>query len=152
MSGSKVISLLENLLAPAFEACQVELVDLEYRKENRQQILRVFIDSPDGVDLDLCARCTRIVKNIVEAREDIEYDHIEVSSPGLDRVVKKERDFIRFQGQKVKVRTKETINGSKNFTGVLKDTSSEYLNLEVDGQLISLPRQMITVVRLYPEF
>lgn len=152
MPGSKAGSLLEDLLTPAFETIKVEMVDLEYRKENHQQMLRVFIDCPDGVNLDLCAKCTRIIKSILDTREDIEYDHIEVSSPGLDRVIKKERDFLRFEGQRVKVRTRESFNNCKNFTGILKDTNSEYLNIEVDEQIVSLPRVSITAVRLYPEF
>lgn len=153
MPGSKAVSMLEELLAPELEKIQVEIVDLEYHRENREQMLRVFIDSPDGVDLDLCSRCTRIIKNIIDDREDIAYDQIEISSPGLNRVIKKERDFARFAGHRVKVRTSEAFDNCKNFTGILKDTNSEYLNIEVDDQqVISLPRDSITIVRLYPEY
>lgn len=153
MPGSKAVSMLEELLVPELGKIQVEVVDLEYRKENHEQILRVFIDSPDGVDLDLCSRCTRMIRNIVDDRDDIAYDHIEVSSPGLNRVIKKERDFARFAGHRVKVRTNEAFDNCKNFTGILRDTNSEYLNIEVDEkQVISLPRASITIVRLYPEY
>lgn len=153
MTGSKAVIMLEELLAPELEKIQVEIVDLEYRKENHEQMLRVFIDNPDGVDLELCSRCTRIIKNLIDDRDDIPYDHIEVSSPGLNRVIKKESDFIRFAGQRVKVRTSEAFNNCKNFTGILKDTNSEYLNIEVDDhEVISLPRASITIVRLYPEY
>jgi ribosome maturation factor RimP len=153
LPGSKAVSILEELLAPELEIIQVEIVDLEYRKENREQMLRVFIDSPDGVDLELCSKCTRIIKNVIDDREDIMYDHIEVSSPGLNRVIKKERDFARFAGQRVKIRTSEAFDNCKNFTGILKDTNSEYLNIETeDQQAISLPRASITIVRLCPEY
>ncbi|HEX3011491.1 MAG TPA: ribosome maturation factor RimP [Syntrophomonadaceae bacterium] len=152
MPVSKVVSMLEEWLEPELEKIQVELVDLEYRRENHEQILRVFIDSPAGVDLELCAKCTRIIKSVIDNRDDIIYDHIEVSSPGLNRVIKKEKDLARFQGQRVKVRTSEALNDCKNFTGILKDFNSEYLNIEVDEQAISLPRTSVTLVRLYPEF
>jgi ribosome maturation factor RimP len=152
LPGSKAVSLLEDLLTPALEKIKVEIVDLEYRRENHDQMLRVFIDSDQGVDLELCARCTRIIKDIIDSRDDLTYDHIEVSSPGLNRVIKKDKDFHRFQGQRIKVKTGESFDNCKNFTGILQETDSEYLKLETDGQTISLPRSSITAVRLYPEF
>lgn len=153
MSGRQAVSMLEGIIAPELEKIQVEIVDLEYHKENHEQMLRVFIDSPDGVDLDLCSRCTRIIKSVIDDRDDIPYDHMEVSSPGLNRIIKKESDFIRFTGHRVKVRTSKALDNSKNFTGILKGFDSEYLNIETeDKKMVSLPRADITVIRLYPEY
>jgi ribosome maturation factor RimP len=148
----KTVARIEDLIVPVLEANQVELVDLEYRKQDGEQIIRIYIDSPAGVDLDLCGRCTMLVRDSIDACQDISYDRIEVSSPGLDRVIKKEQDFIRFKEHRVKVKTRQVLNGSKNFIGILKATTSEYLNLEADGQLISLPREAVTMVRLHPDF
>ena len=128
-----------------------ELVDVEYRKEDGDQILRIFIDRLSGVDLDLCARVNRSVKIIID-QDDIFYDHIEVSSPGLDRLLKTERDFLRFAGEKVKVKVKKEYPGRKKIFGILDGFDDHFMKVLDEDTLVKIPRELILSVRLDPEF
>ena len=93
--GSKNLQELVSEIECRLAQIDIELHEVEYRRESEGQILRIFIDKDSGVDLDTCAKASRAVKSIIDEK-DLYYDHMEVSSPGLDRVLKKERDFIRF--------------------------------------------------------
>ncbi|MDD3879432.1 MAG: ribosome maturation factor RimP, partial [Syntrophomonas sp.] len=130
---------------------ELELVDIEYRKENKEQILRVFIDKDSGVDLELCSKANRAIKEGID-EEDISYDYLEVSSPGLDRVLKKERDWERFSGYRVKLKTLKSYPGPLRITGILRGFDSENIVVESEGELSKVPRDMISAIRLHPEF
>lgn len=148
--AKEVIKRLEDLIAPILEEIGIELLEVEYRKENGDQMLRIFIDREEGVDLNTCTQATRAVQDRID-QENIEYDHLEMSSPGLNRLLKKEKDFIRFQGERVKVRTLQPLEGQKNFQGRLGHVDEKVLHLEIDGQKIPIPRDIISIVRLDPE-
>ena len=142
---------LENLITRELERHSIELVALEYRKENRQQILRIFIDSEAGVDLNLCTQVTRIVKPLID-EGDFYYDHIEVSSPGLDRILKKNSDFLRFQGCMVKIKMFKEYGGPNKITGVLTEVNDKYIQVKVDQNILDLPRDLLSTVRLHPDY
>ncbi len=142
---------LENLIAGELEQHNIELVALEYRKENRQQILRIYIDSETGIDLNLCTQATRIVKPLVD-KGDFYYDHLEVSSPGLDRLLKKDKDFLRFQGSMVKAKMLKEYNGPNKITGVLTGVNDKYIHVKVDDNILDLPRDLLSTVRLHPDY
>lgn len=141
---------IEALVEPVLNHINMELVDIQYRKENKEQILRIFIDTPRGVDIDACTRATRAVKDIIDAK-DIFYDHLEVSSPGLDRIIKRDKSPERFIGKKVKIKMKKDYAQFKNITGILKDVQGEKIELLVDGQMVEIPWEMTLTVRLYPD-
>jgi ribosome maturation factor RimP len=149
MAGEKA-KRIENLISPVLEQIGIELLEVEYRKEHGDQMLRIFIDSEEGVNLDTCTRATRSVQDLID-EENIQYDHLEMSSPGLDRLLKKEKDFIRFQGERVKVRTFQSLEGQKNFQGRLRTVDGQVLNLEIEGEIKPIPRELISIVRLDPE-
>lgn len=151
MSGAKTAVQIESLINGKLEENGVELVDLQYTKDHGDQFIRIFIDSQNGVDLQLCTRVTKMVKEIIDSQEDIFYDHIEVSSPGIDRIIKKDKDFNRFIGHRIKIKTKELINNQKTFTGILKAVTDENIKIEIESQDILISRDIITVVRLYPD-
>ncbi|MEN6462785.1 MAG: ribosome maturation factor RimP [Syntrophomonas sp.] len=151
MSGAKVIAKIESLITEKLEEIGVELVDLQYTKDHGDQFIRIFIDTENGVDLQLCARVTRMVREIIDSQDDIFYDHIEVSSPGIDRIIKREKDYNRFIGHRIKIKTKELINNQKNFVGVLKAVTNDNVSIEIEGQDILISRDIITVVRLFPD-
>jgi ribosome maturation factor RimP len=142
---------LENLITRELERDNIELVALEYRKENQQQIMRIFIDSEAGVDLNLCTQVTRIAKPLVD-EGDFYYDHLEVSSPGLDRLLKKDKDFLRFQGSNVKVRMLKGYNGPNKIIGVLTGVNDKYIRVKVDQNILDLPRDLLSTVRLHPDY
>ncbi|HWQ74062.1 MAG TPA: ribosome maturation factor RimP [Syntrophomonas sp.] len=148
--AKETVKRIENLITPVLAGIGIELLEVEYRKEHGDQMLRIFIDREEGVDLNTCTQATRAVQDLIE-QENIEYDHLEISSPGLDRLLKKEKDFAAFKGEKVKVRTLQPVEGQKNFQGRLGDVDQKILQLETDGKINSIPRDIISIVRLDPE-
>ncbi|HOB11788.1 MAG TPA: ribosome maturation factor RimP [Syntrophomonadaceae bacterium] len=149
MAESQIDSIAQKIAEPIGQL-QAELVEVEYRRENGDQYLRIFIDRETGVDLDLCSRVSRTVKDIIDAA-GIEYDHLEVSSPGLDRKLIHDRDFVRFNGQPVKVKLAKRFNGPRQVVGVLIGHNELTLTVKNEEGVFELPRSEITVVRLHPE-
>ena len=131
------------------EQMGIELVDVQYRKERGEQMLRLFIDHESGVTLELCTKASRAVKALIDA-VDLHYDHLEVSSPGVDRVIKKDKDLKRFIGYLVRANMSKLFLGPRKITGVLHDYNQEYVYLRTEEELIALPRTMISQARLRP--
>ena len=127
-----------------------EMVDLEV--SNRGKLLRLFIDKPEGITIDDCVLISNQVGNVLAVENDIDYDRLEVSSPGLDRVLKKDVDFIRFTGERAQVKTRMPIEGRKNFVGVLRGLENGELLIEVEGQVHKVAMTNIDKARLSPEF
>lgn len=124
-----------------------ELVDLE--RSGRGGLMRVFIDKPAGINVDDCAAVSHHLARVL-AVENVDYDRLEVSSPGLDRPLRKERDFVRFAGQKARIRLRVAVEGQRNFMGILRDTRAGKVELEVDGRLLSLDLANLDRARLVP--
>ncbi len=139
-------ALLENVLSQL----GYELVDLEM--SNRGKLLRLFIDKPEGVTIDDCVLVSNHVSHFLAVEHDIDYDRLEVSSPGLDRVLKKANDFDRFAGSKVKLKLRVPMDGNKkNFVGVLKGLDGGEVLLERDGDVVRLALTNIEKARLAPD-
>jgi len=145
-----VIQQIEKPIEDRLSSSNIELVDIQYRKENQEQVLRILIDSEAGVSLELCSEATHMVKDIIDEK-DIFYDHLEVSSPGLDRVLKKDKDFERFTGKKIKVKTLKAYNGFRKVKGILKGFDNEHIKVESHNEVMTIPRDMITIVKLDPD-
>ena len=111
---------IEKIILPLAEKENVEIVDIEYVRENGENILRIYIDSPEGVNLDLCTKMSHLFGDKIDKDDPIK-DHyiLEISSPGIDRILKKEKDFLRFKGFCIKVTTAKAINNQKHFKGQL---------------------------------
>ncbi len=124
-----------------------ELVDLE--RSGKGLFLCIFIDKPGGVNVDDCAAVSHHVTRWL-AVENIDYDRLEVSSPGLDRLLKKERDFVRFTGQKARIRLRIPVDGQRNFVGVLREAGAGKVQIEVDGRMLSLDLGNLEKARLVP--
>lgn len=140
-----------NIIAEKLQAIAVELYDLEFQKEPHGITLRIYIDTAQGVDTDTCVAATRAVKDYIDSLEDLDYDYLEVSSPGIDRILKQESDFIKYRGSRILVKTSQPVDGQKKFIGVLADVSPGTLDLEIDDKIVHLSREMISVVRLHPD-
>jgi len=136
-------ALLETTLA----GLGYELVDLE--RSGKGLFLRIFIDKPGGIDVDDCAAVSHHLTRLL-AVENINYDRLEVSSPGLDRLLKNERDFVRFAGQKARIKLRIPVDGQRNFVGVLRETGAGKVRLEVDGKVLSLDLANLEKARLVP--
>jgi ribosome maturation factor RimP len=127
-----------------------ELTDLEV--SNRGKLLRLFIDKPEGITIDDCVLVSNQVGNVLAVENDIDYDRLEVSSPGLDRVLKKEADFIKFTDSRASVKVRMPIEGRKNFIGLIKGVVDGDLLMEVEGVAFTIPMTNIDKARLAPEF
>jgi len=127
-----------------------ELVDLEV--SNRGKLLRLFIDKPEGITIDDCVLVSNQLGNVLAVENDIDYDRLEVSSPGLDRILKKESDFLRFVGSKASIKVRVPIEGRKNFVGVLKGFSDGNVSIEVEGALFNISLSNVDKARLVPEY
>ena len=139
---------LYELLESTLAGLGYELVDLE--RSARGKLLRVFIDKPKGVSVDDCVAVSNHLSRLF-AVENIDYDRLEVSSPGLDRPLKKASDFIRFAGESVKLRLRVALQGQRNFVGILREVNDGVLKLEVDGKILDLELNNLEKVRLVPK-
>lgn len=133
----------------------MELIDVEYVKEGAEWYLRLFLDKEgdEGIDLDDCELISRKFSDILEEKDPITQAYrLEVSSPGIERPLKRTKDFQRFQGEKVQVKTFSEVEGKKQFIGILQETTEETVTLDVDGTSIAIPRKQIGKANLVWEF
>ncbi|MSM38335.1 MAG: ribosome maturation factor RimP [Geobacter sp.] len=149
--AERVTALAEPLLA----SLGLELVELEYKRFGRSMVLRLFIDRPGGVTLDDCASVSRELSQVLDVEDFIrEFYTLEVSSPGLDRPLKKESDYLRYTGRLVKLRTFELLpddagNMRKTFVGTLLGLDDGMVRLTLqEGQSASLPLGKIAKANL----
>lgn len=141
---------LHTLLERSVTKLGYELVDLEV--SNRGKLIRLFIDKPEGINIDDCVLVSNQLSNVLAVEHDIDYDRLEISSPGLDRILKKEADFVRFAGQRAQIKLRVPLEGRKNFIGVLRGLEQGELKLEVDGAEQKIALSNIDKARLSPEF
>ncbi len=147
--GNKVEARVENLMQEILDGTDFELVDVEFVKE-RDWYLRVFVDKVGGIDLDDCQMLSEKLGEILDKDPIIESAYIlEVSSPGIDRVLKKDKDFLREAGKKIDVTLYAPIDGKKILVGTLKARDENFLYLE---NFEPLPREKIAQVRLHLDF
>ncbi len=141
---------LYGVLEPVVSGLGYELVDLEL--SNRGRMIRLFIDKTNGVTVEDCALVSNHVSRLLAVEMDFDYDRLEVSSPGLDRPLRKEEDYRRFSGERAQIRLRVPQGGRKNFAGVLRGVDGGVLSLEVDGATLTLELINVDKARLVPNF
>ena len=141
---------LETLIEKLVTQLGYELVDFE--TINGGQILRIFIDKGDLIDIEDCTKVSNHVNNVLSVETDYDYERLEVSSPGLDRVIKKLNDFDRFKGEKIKIKTRFAIENRKNFKGILSGAKGESIMIEVDNESLLIDFENIDKARLDPNY
>ena len=147
--GKRVRERLISLLEGPIEALGYELVELEFPP----RLLRVYIDREGGVTVDDCEAVSRQVSAVLDVEDPIPGAYtLEVSSPGLDRPLRKAADFARFAGEQAKIELELPIDGRRRFAGTLKGCEAGEVNIEVDGVLHKLPLGGIGKARLVPDF
>ncbi len=149
-----ILDRLNGLLAPCVESMGYELADLELKRENRGQVLRLFIDQESGIALDDCERVSGQVSALLDVEDPIPgHYNLEVSSPGLDRKLAKPEHFDRFAGRRVQVRLRSELNGRRSFGGTLEGRKGEIIVLDVTGGTGHLELNLadIKVARLAPD-
>lgn len=144
-----IVGFTEKLLEPIMQEHHYELVDVEYLKENGEWYLRVYADKEGGITIDDCEIISRALEVKLDETDPIDEAYIlEVSSPGLDRVLKKDKDFIRYRGHVVDVKLYKAINKQKEFTGELVDFSEDTVTIAIDGVNTEFERSKIAMIRL----
>jgi ribosome maturation factor RimP len=143
----KLIALIEPLLGQL----GYELVDLEYAPARAHALLRIFIDQPQGVGLDDCERASHEVAALLDVEDPVPTGYtLEVSSPGLDRVLRTPAHFRRFVGERVRLELRIARDGRRRYTGRLEALNAEGIELNVDGAMVSVPFAEIGRARLAP--
>ena len=138
---------------PILAELGLELVDAEFRRETHGWVLRLYMDKPGGVTLEDCQRVSEELGDHLDVEDFIAYPyHLEVSSPGLDRPLTRDQDFVRFLGQEVRVSTREDLQGRHNFRGRLAGLQDGAVLLDLpDGQRVAIRRELILRARLQPQ-
>jgi ribosome maturation factor RimP len=138
---------LREVLESTLAGLGYELVDFE--RSGKGKLLRVFIDKPGGIGVEDCAKVSNHLSRVF-AVEDVAYERLEISSPGLDRVLRKEEDFVRFAGQRARLKVRIPVEGQRNFVGVLRETRAGKVELDVDGKVVSIDLSNLDKARLAP--
>ena len=141
---------LQQILETTLPGMGYELVDVEL---TAQGILRVFIDKEGGITVEDCAAVSNHLSRVFMV-EDVDYKHLEISSPGLDRPLKKAADFVRFTGSMVKLKTRLPVDGQKNFIGRIEsfDKAAQTIVLAFDGKTAQIELSNVDKARIKPEF
>lgn len=150
MDVASIVQRVEQLIDPILAECGVELCDLQLLRDQGRWVLRLFIDYPQGgITLVDCARVSRSIEGVldVEAGIPMAY-HLEVSSPGLDRVLRYPTHFARYIGRIVDLRTREPIDGRAHYQGQLQEVEEHQIVMEIDGRRYAIPFGNIARARL----
>ena len=145
---------IEKLVLPITDANGLELVDVEYVKEGGEFFLRVYIDKEGGVSLNECELVTRALNPILDEKDPIKDNYyLEVSSPGLDRPLKKDKDFVRYQGRDVEIKLYKPIIGSKLHEGQLVGlTEDKNIKVIIDNEEVEFDKKDVALIRLAIKF
>jgi ribosome maturation factor RimP len=150
LSGNKIENLVYELARPFVETMGFELAAVEYLKEGPNWFLRLYIDKEGGVDLDDCQAVSQEISELLDEKDPIPQSYfLEVSSPGVERILQTERDFDRFRNELVNVALYSPLEGKKKHNGRLGPVTEDRLTLLLDGDKnIELPREKIAQVRI----
>jgi ribosome maturation factor RimP len=138
-----------SLLEPVVASEGLEILEIEYRRESIGWVLRIYIDNEKGVSVDDCAGISRIVGDVLDVADLIPSSyHLEVSSPGIDRPLRRWEHFRKYTGDIVEIRTTSPLQNRRNFKGLLTEASSEQIVIESEGKSHTIPLLFIERARL----
>ncbi|MBN1847336.1 MAG: ribosome maturation factor RimP [Deltaproteobacteria bacterium] len=144
---------ITDLAEPILDETGYELVDVEYLSTHGKWVVRIYIDKAGGISIDDCVQVSRELGDLLDIKEIIEHEYVlEVSSPGVNRPLKKEKDFVRAIGQKIKVTTTTPINGRRHFLGRLEAFENGDLHLDINGTQVMLSWEEINKANIVYEF
>lgn len=154
MSKRRIEEIVEEFAQPITDDLNYELVDVEFVKEAGNWYLRIYIDKDGGITIDDCQAVSERISDILDEKDPIPESYIlEVSSPGLTRPLKKEKDFKRYIDHEVEISLFRELNGSKKFEGILKGIDEEgNVKLQVNDNLILIQKSLISLAKLKLEF
>ncbi|MDH3327209.1 MAG: ribosome maturation factor RimP [Gammaproteobacteria bacterium] len=144
---------LNELIEPIVVGMDYELVGVEYLPQGKHSILRIYIDKPEGIDVDDCGEVSRQISAMLDVEDPINGEYsLEVSSPGLDRPLFSLAHFEQFIGRRANVRSKMPIDGQRKFVGVIESLNGDIVNLVTDSKSAAIPFDLIDKANLLPEF
>lgn len=153
MSNKKIEDTVEKIALPVINDLNFELVDMEYKKEGSNWYLRFYIDKPGGITIDDCQTVSERLSKLLDEIDPIPHSYfLEVSSPGLDRILKKDSDFIKYMGFKVDINLYRQVNGKKKYTGELSGFTNDSITINENDNILTFNRSDISSVRLSVEF
>ncbi len=139
-----LVDRIKEVAEPFCRAENFELVHLEYVTSGRENIVRLFLDKPGGINLDDCVYVSRQLGDLIDVHiENMGSYRLEVSSPGPNRPLNKKEDFYRFKGERVKIETREWIEDKKKFTGILEIINDDSVVIAVDGKSVEIDDRLI---------
>ncbi len=147
-------SIVEELVLPVVDAKDIELVDVEYVKEAGEYYLRIYLEKEGGISLNDCEAVSREINPILDEKDPIaENYYLEVCSPGLDRPLKKEKDFVRYAGREVEIKLYKPFNGTKQLEGELVGlTEDKKIKVIIDDNEVEFDKKEIAIIRLLVRF
>ncbi|HAG51005.1 MAG: ribosome maturation factor RimP [Deltaproteobacteria bacterium GWC2_42_51] len=150
MKGEDIVAQVKELSEPILTQKGMELVDVEYKMEQGSWVLRLYIDKPGGVTVDDCSDVSTELGMLLDVKDIITHAYnLEVSSPGLDRPLTKEKDFLKYTGKKVRIKTKQPISGRRNFSAILDGFSEGKIFLfDSEGKKWEIPFDSVEKARL----
>ncbi len=153
LMSEEIVDRVRAIAEPILADEGMELVDIEYRREARGWVLRFYIDKEKGVSLDDCTRVSQEIGRGLDIEDFIRAPYtLEVSSPGLNRPLKKEADFIKYRQHRIKVKTVDPIGNRRHFKGRLLDVLGQRIEMEVDQETVWIPLSNIAKANLEIDF
>ena len=151
---NKIEEAVWTMAEPLAEQNGLDLIEVEFVKEGSEWYLRLYLDKENGtVELDDCEKISRLVSDQLDKKDPIEQAYrLEVSSPGIERPLKRDKDFLRFKGEKVRAKVFMPINGQKEFVGELGEVDAQTIQIICDGESVSVPRDKVSKIHLEWEF
>lgn len=148
-STRQLIDQIWTLVEPVIRAEGFTVVEIEYRRESQGWVLRLFIDQEDGVTVDDCAHISQVVSDLLDVADPIpSHYNLEVSSPGLNRPLRKRQHFESHKGNVIEVRATAPLQGRKKFKGKLVDIRDEEIVMDCEGQIYQIPLNLLERARL----
>ena len=152
MAKTPIAQSVMDLIEPVLEAEGLELVDVEYKKEGLNWILRIFIDKEGGVTIADCQKVSHLTGDLIDVEETIKIPfNLEVSSPGLDQSLKREKDFLKFKGKRIRLHSLSPIDNKRKFTGILADFKDQIIFIDLDGKPFEIPLSQVAKANLVIE-
>lgn len=149
MNKKSIEVIIEELAAPLVNDLGYELVDIEYIKEDGEWYLRFYIDSSNGIQIEDCSKVSRVISAKLDEVDPIKDSYyLEVSSPGLDRPLKKDEDFIKYSGKKIRITFYKPFMDKKVIEATLKGLIDNTISITLDGNDIEIERDLIASIRL----
>lgn len=144
---------VEQLIEKTINELGYKLYDVEYAKEGKDYFLRIFIDKNEGIDLNDCEKVNDTVNPILDAADYIKEQYfLEISSPGIERTLRKDKHLKQNIGEKVEIKLFKPINKQKNIIGILKDYNAEQIEIETSEEVCKIDRKNISIIKTVYEW